>query len=76
MFWLFLAVAVVATGPIGKAIAARLSGRAGPAGVRKEELLELEQRLEERVIELESRLDYTERLLEQQRRGQGLPPLA
>ena len=70
-----IAVAVssvlILRGPLGKALARRLEGRAGRedmtgaamAGI-SERLAELEQR-DARVAELEERLDFAERLLAQ-----------
>jgi hypothetical protein len=74
MLWIFLAVVVVARSPVGRAIADRISGRAHPVAHR-EALAELERRLEDRLIDLEERVDFTERLLQQQRGREGLPPI-
>jgi len=69
---IFAAAAVlVLRGPLGKALARRLEGRAvsdeevsaGMAGIA-ERVAELEQR-DARVAELEERLDFAERLLAQ-----------
>jgi len=70
-----IAVAVssvlILRGPLGKALARRLEGRAGREDVTgaamagiSERLAELEQR-DARVAELEERLDFAERLLAQ-----------
>jgi hypothetical protein len=69
----------VMLGPVGKAIARRISG--GPdAGILPEELDQIHTRLGEldemtaRVAELEERLDFTERLLARQKDQERLAP--
>ncbi len=65
------AAVLILRGPLGKAIARRLEGTAGPeqltgaglAGIA-ERVADLEQR-DARVAELEERLDFAERLLAQ-----------
>jgi len=63
---------VVMLGPVGKAIAGRISGRTG-TGLLPEEADEILARLQEleqgqaRLAELEERLDFAERLLAQRR---------
>ncbi len=72
--WILIAVIVVARSAIGRAIAERIRGHhphTDPAA-----LAMLEQRLEERLTELEERVDFAERLLQQQRGRDELPPLA
>jgi hypothetical protein len=65
--------AVVTLGPVGKAIAGRISGRAN-SGLLPEEAEEILSRLQEfeqvqsRLAELEERLDFTERLLAESKR--------
>ena len=59
MLWFFLSIAVVAASPVGRAIADRLTGR----GPEIEPDLENLRWMEERILELEDRLDMTERLL-------------
>ena len=67
-----VAATVVLVGPVGKALARRISGTRDD-GVASEELDQVFARLEElehsqaRVAELEERLDFAERLLGQQR---------
>jgi hypothetical protein len=69
---------VVMLGPVGKAIAARISGRAD-TGLLPEEAEEILARLHEleqgqaRIAELEERLDFTERLLARQKDQERLP---
>lgn len=79
--WFFLGVAVVANSQIGRAIAARIRGGAGGGGGSGKpwtaaDLEAAEHRLEDRFMELEERLEYTERLLQQRRASEGLPPIA
>jgi nucleoside-diphosphate-sugar epimerase len=62
------ALTIILRGPIGRALARRLEGH---AGVVDDRLVEMERRLrdlearEQRVAELEDRLDFAERLLAQ-----------
>jgi hypothetical protein len=70
--------AVVLLGPVGKAIAGRISGRAA-TGLLPEEADEILARLQElelgqaRLAELEERLDFTERLLARHKEQERLP---
>lgn len=73
MLWLLLSVAVVAASPLGRAIAERISGRMPDADPDRDSLHWMEQRIEERILELEDRLDMAERLLE---RPPGIGPTA
>jgi len=63
-------------GPLGKAIGERIAGR----GVEGQDSLEAEalhgeiEELRYRLAELEERLDFTERLLAQNRPDSALPP--
>jgi hypothetical protein len=65
-------------GPIGKAIASLLEGQGGADPMLSARLADLEDRLQEltlesqRFLEIEERLDFTERLLTRQ--GEALPP--
>ncbi|MGH7702643.1 MAG: hypothetical protein ACREMO_06090 [Gemmatimonadales bacterium] len=67
--------------PIARAYARRLEGGASTTGLR-EELADISARLEalqhgqERMAELEARLDFAERLLAQQREAQRIGPQA
>ncbi len=65
-----IAAAIVLRGPLGKAIARRLEGETG--GVGEEVYAELDD-LRNRVMELEERQDFTERLLTQARDSGRVP---
>jgi hypothetical protein len=68
--------AVILRGPVGKALANRIEGRtSGDAAPPEEVLVELDD-LRHRVLELEERLDFTERMLAQSRESAGLPRAA
>jgi hypothetical protein len=64
--------------PIARAYARRLEGSAQTAGLRREELADVYARLEtlqqgqERMAELEGRLDFAERLLSKHRDAESL----
>lgn len=67
IFFLSVAVVLVLRGPIGKALARRLEGRAG--GEDASRVAELEdrvvrlERVNGRLAELEERIDFAERML-------------
>ena len=68
--------AVVLRGPLGKALAQRITeGSLGPAEVPPELLEEMDE-MRHRMVELEERVDFTERLLARQRADEAaqLPP--
>ncbi len=70
-----LLLGFVALGPIGRAIARKIEGRTGEA-LADAERAELGARLsqsEARLLELEERLDFTERLLARQHEAERLP---
>jgi len=77
IFFLATAAVLIFRGPLGKALARRIEGPA--ASIPRAEVDELRSRLDEveqqlgRVHELEERLDFTERLLAQQREQARLP---
>lgn len=75
MFWFFLIVLIVTRGQMGRALADMIAGY-GRGGIGPGELDAVEHRLEERLIELEDRLDFTERLLQQRRNQADLPPIS
>ena len=66
---LTIGTAIILRGPLGKALARRLEGKAGADPALLERIEELEHRLGEmdreraRIGELEERLDFAERLL-------------
>jgi len=67
-------LAVVSFSPLGRAIGDRIrngpAGAVGPDPVLTEEV----ERLRQEVAELHERVDFTERLLAQQRGSEALPP--
>ena len=63
MLWTILAFAVLASSPLGRALVDRLRGRVGHAGEDLEEIGLMEQRMEDRIVEMEDRIEFTERLL-------------
>ena len=67
---------MISLSPIGKAYAERLRGRKGSGGEAEgqEELLESVEQLRREVAELAERVDFTERLLGQQRGSERLGP--
>ena len=79
IFFVAAAAVAILRGPLGKAWARRIEGPGAPGAVANAELEEVRARLEEveqqvaRVHELEERLDFTERLLAQQREQARLP---
>jgi hypothetical protein len=79
IFFLSIAAVIILRGPLGKAIARRIEGLAAAGRIAPAEMDELRNRIEEmeqqvaRVHELEERLDFTERLLAQQREQPRLP---
>jgi len=76
----FFAACAVVLYPLVRALARRLEGRpAGPDPALRSELDQLRHRLEDveilqtRILELEERVDFTERLLAQRREAERLP---
>ena len=74
MFWLFLSVLIVSRSQIGKAIADWIAGHQR-SSVGSQDVDALERRVDERLMELEERVEFAERMLQRQRRSAGLPPL-
>jgi len=71
-----IAGTVILRGPVGKALANRIEGRStGEVAPPEEVLVELDD-LRHRVLEVEERLDFTERMLAQSRESAGLPRAA
>ncbi len=62
--------------PVGKAYAERVRGQAGQPGAARdhEEVLDALEQLRREVAELAERVDFTERLLGQQRGSERLGP--
>lgn len=79
MVTLFLSVAsvLVLRGPLGKALAERLSGRGSEAdGALKGEIEKLGSEVDDlrhRIAETEERLDFAERVLAKQKQQPALP---
>lgn len=77
-----IALFLLAISPIGKAVAARISGKKGPADQDEmlEELKQLQQEVDElrhageQLNELGERVDFLERLIAQQRDAERLAP--
>jgi len=72
--FLFVSIAsvIVLRGPLGKALAERISGRVGPGRDLGPDVLGVQAELDQvrsRLTEVEERLDFTERLLAQQRQA-------
>lgn len=71
-----LGLLIVGFGPIGRAVARKIDGKGGAApdleALRQEHQGDLDA-VRERMVELEERLDFTERLLARQREPGQLP---
>jgi hypothetical protein len=63
---------IVLRGPLGKAIARRIEGASAP-GMDVEPLLQELDEVRARMLELEERMDFTERLLAREREAAPLP---
>ncbi len=72
MFWLFLTALIVVKSPLGKALADRLAGRTPDGQSLSNEDLEVLHHLEDRVEDLEERLEFAERLIQQQKEQERL----
>ena len=60
-------VIVLIKSPLGRAMADRLAGRVPDSRGLSDEDIDLVHQLEDRVMDLEERLEYTERLVQQER---------
>lgn len=75
-----VSVIMILRGPLGKALARRIEGSKAADEDTAERLSEVEHRLmalegaQERILELEERLDFTERLLAREKTGKALKP--
>ncbi len=65
-------VIVLIKSPLGKAMADRLAGRVPDSRSLSDEDIDLIHQLEDRVMDLEERLEYTERLVQQQKERERL----
>jgi hypothetical protein len=67
---------MISLSPVGKAYADKVRGKTGQSGAGgdQEEVLETIDQLRREVAELAERVDFTERLLGQQRGGERLGP--
>lgn len=65
-------VIVLIKSPLGRAMADRLAGRVPDSRGLSDEDIDLIHRLEDRVMDLEERLEYTERLVQQQKERERL----
>jgi len=74
VLWFFLAVLIVSRSQVGKALADWIANHGG-APYSLADLEGVEHRLEDRLLELEERVEDTERVLQRQRRSAGLPPI-
>ena len=72
MLMLGIGGTIVLRGPLGRALARRLEGGSPPA-VDVEPLLHELDEVRSRMVELEERMDFTERLLARERDGGRLP---
>ncbi|MCH7715508.1 MAG: hypothetical protein IH876_05220 [Gemmatimonadetes bacterium] len=69
--FLLLMVMVIVKSPIGKALADRLAGRVPAAGLNDADL-DLLHQMDDRVLDLEERLEFAERLIQQQQERERL----
>lgn len=75
VMFLSMASIFVLRGPLGRALADRLAGRTPRPDAEARERLEAEVgELRRRVLELEERLDFTERVLSQARAAERVGP--
>ena len=72
MFWLFLTCIIVVKSPLGRALADRLAGRTPDGRSLSDEDFEILHNLEDRVMDLEERLEFAERLIQQQKERERL----
>ena len=72
VLFISIGTAVVLRGPLGKAIGERIAGRAGSGDHDAKALRAELEELRYRVLEMEERLDFAERLLAQQKQRQML----
>ncbi len=69
--FLLITVIVIVKSPIGRALADRLAGRVPAAGLSDADL-DLLHQMDDRVLDLEERLEFAERLIQQQQERERL----
>jgi len=71
IFFLIMVIVLIKS-PLGRAMADRLAGRVPESRRLSDEDIDLIHQLEDRVMDLEERLEYTERLVQQQKERERL----
>jgi hypothetical protein len=71
IFFLIIVIVLIKS-PLGRAMADRLAGRVSDSRGLSDENIDLIHQLEDRVMDLEERLEYTERLVQQQKERERL----
>lgn len=71
LFFLIMIIVLIKS-PLGRAMADRLAGRVPDSRGLSDEDIDLIHQLEDRVMDLEERLEYTERLVQQQKERERL----
>ena len=71
IFFLIMIIVLIKS-PLGRAMADRLAGRVPGSHGLSDEDIDLIHQLEDRVMDLEERLEYTERLVQQQKERERL----
>jgi hypothetical protein len=71
IFFLIMVIVLIKS-PLGRAMADRLAGRVPDSHRLSDEDIDLIHQLEDRVMDLEERLEYTERLVQQQKERERL----
>ncbi|MCH7682490.1 MAG: hypothetical protein IIB35_02100 [Gemmatimonadetes bacterium] len=71
LFFLIMVIVLIKS-PLGRAMADRLAGRVPDSRGLSDEDIDLIHQLEDRVMDLEERLEYTERLVQQQKERERL----
>ncbi len=71
LFFLIMVIVLIKS-PLCRAMADRLAGRVPDSRSLSDEDIDLIHQLEDRVMDLEERLEYTERLVQQQKERERL----
>ncbi len=71
IFFLIMVIVLIKS-PLGRAMADRLAGRVPDSRGLAAEDIDLIHQLEDRVMDLEERLEYTERVVQQQKERERL----